>query len=349
MGDWQPDKVDTFTDTAEQHAHAVSVEDRRQDSPIDATYRARLAARRADVDAARAPRTRRSRGRGWRSSSLAVALVVALGRASAPWLAMPDRSPSSRCCSSTRACSTRAIARRARWRSTSAAWRGSKIAGRAPASAASASAIPTHLYADDLDLFGAGGLFELLATTRTTRRRGRVLAGWLLAPAARPTIRARQAARRRARAAARSARRPRGAGPGPRSRGPHRRPAGVGGRAAAAHRHAGRASCCRSSRRCRPASVVQWIWTGEPPDWLVPALAVQGLLGAVAFGTRAHHVAHGVEQREQELRVLATLMERIEREPVDEPAAARAARRGSTRPAARPPTRFGGWRGSSTS
>ena len=43
---------------------------------------------------------------------------------------------------------------------------------------------------------------------------------------------------------------------------------------------------------------------------------------------RAHHVAHGIEQREQELRALATIMERIEREP------ANAAAPGAPRPRA---------------
>jgi hypothetical protein len=64
--------------------------------------------------------------------------------------------------------------------------------------------------------------------------------------------------------------------------------------------------------------ILQWFWTGAPPDWLVPALIAQGLL-ALRFRHAAHHVAHGIDAREQELRVLATLMERIEREPVQSP------------------------------
>lgn len=52
---------------------------------------------------------------------------------------------------------------------------------------------PMHPYADDLDLFGPGSLFELLATTRTAPGSDR-LADWLLAPAEPGTIRARQAA-----------------------------------------------------------------------------------------------------------------------------------------------------------
>ena len=50
-----------------------------------------------------------------------------------------------------------------------------------------------HPYARDLDLFGPGSLYELLATTRTARGSDQ-LAGWLLDGAAPDTIRERQAA-----------------------------------------------------------------------------------------------------------------------------------------------------------
>jgi hypothetical protein len=52
---------------------------------------------------------------------------------------------------------------------------------------------PHHPYAEDLDLFGTGSLFELLATTRTLTGSDQ-LAGWMLATADPATIRARQAA-----------------------------------------------------------------------------------------------------------------------------------------------------------
>jgi len=51
----------------------------------------------------------------------------------------------------------------------------------------------THPYAEDLDLFGRGSLFELLSTART-RAGEETLARWLLAPAASEVVRARQAA-----------------------------------------------------------------------------------------------------------------------------------------------------------
>ncbi|MBV8550294.1 MAG: mismatch repair protein [Acidobacteriaceae bacterium] len=52
---------------------------------------------------------------------------------------------------------------------------------------------PSHVYSEDLDLFGKGSLFELLARTRT-RSGEDMLASWLLAPAAREEALARQEA-----------------------------------------------------------------------------------------------------------------------------------------------------------
>ncbi|MFP6654984.1 MAG: DNA mismatch repair protein MutS, partial [Myxococcota bacterium] len=52
---------------------------------------------------------------------------------------------------------------------------------------------PNHLYAEDLDVFGTGSLFELLATTKTGPGSDR-LASWLLESAEADTIRRRQAA-----------------------------------------------------------------------------------------------------------------------------------------------------------
>ena len=52
---------------------------------------------------------------------------------------------------------------------------------------------PSHPYAQDLDLFGKGSLFELLSTARTHIGE-ETLAGWLLQPAGPATVRARQEA-----------------------------------------------------------------------------------------------------------------------------------------------------------
>ena len=52
---------------------------------------------------------------------------------------------------------------------------------------------PAHVYSDDLDLFGKGGLFELISTTRTNAGED-TLARWLLAPGTFSEIVARQKA-----------------------------------------------------------------------------------------------------------------------------------------------------------
>ncbi len=52
---------------------------------------------------------------------------------------------------------------------------------------------PNHLYADDLDVFGRGSLFELLSSSRTAAGE-RFLANWLLAPGDCASVTARQAA-----------------------------------------------------------------------------------------------------------------------------------------------------------
>lgn len=65
-------------------------------------------------------------------------------------------------------------------------WRGSGDSGERFAD-------PSHLYARDLDLFGPGSLFELLATLSTAPG-AETLAAWLLAPAPVAEVRLRQAA-----------------------------------------------------------------------------------------------------------------------------------------------------------
>jgi hypothetical protein len=52
---------------------------------------------------------------------------------------------------------------------------------------------PAHVYAEDLDLFGKGSLFELLSTART-RAGEETLASWLLAPASQDEVAARHLA-----------------------------------------------------------------------------------------------------------------------------------------------------------
>jgi hypothetical protein len=175
---------------------------------------------------------------------------------------------------------------------------------------------PSHLYADDLDLFGHASVFELLATTRTSGGEA-VLASWLLAPAPIDVIRDRQLAVQEL-------------GPKLDLRedlsvlGPELQEA-VRTEELQKWATAPPTLIGAWPRIVAPilatattSAIVYWIWSGQPPPWLVPAIVAQGAF-AWYFRERVHEVAHGVERREQELEVLAALMERIERDPASTP------------------------------
>jgi hypothetical protein len=175
---------------------------------------------------------------------------------------------------------------------------------------------PSHLYAEDLDLFGRGSVFELLATTRTSGGEA-VLAAWLLAPASISLIQDRQRAVQEL---------------GPKL--DLREDLSVLGPEL---QEAVRTEDLQKWATAPPtltgmwprivapllaaatiSAIAYWIWSEQPPAWLVPSLAAQGIF-AWYFRERVHEVAHGVERREQELEVLAALMDRIERDPASTP------------------------------
>ncbi len=92
----------------------------------------------------------------------------------------------------------------------------------------------------------------------------------------------------------------------------------MGGGAAAAHEPvAARRAAARGAGIDGAARAVDLDRRNRRTFWCRRS-SLQGLL-ALRFRHAVHHVSHGVEQREQELRVLATLIERIEREPFDSP------------------------------
>jgi hypothetical protein len=171
----------------------------------------------------------------------------------------------------------------------------------------------THPYAQDLDLFGAGSLFELLCAARTRPGEDRI-AAWLLAPAAADEVRARQ------RAVAELA-----------PRLDLREDLGVLGEDVSAS--------------VEPESLAAW--GSAPallPSFTAPAalaLAAAGLVGAAAWGAglgpaplavvllldwafgrllrdRVARVLGGVGRPAAELRVLSLLLARLEREPVSD-------------------------------
>jgi hypothetical protein len=157
-----------------------------------AEYTRRLAARQAD--AARAARADDTAVRA-RQAVLAVGAVLAWfafwsHAISGWWLAAPAAVLAAVAIVHGRVVRTRRIAeRRAAFYAGGIArldhqWAGKGVAG-------DAFLDPDHPYAADLDLFGAGSLFELLCTART-RAGEATLASWLLAPSAPDVIAARQ-------------------------------------------------------------------------------------------------------------------------------------------------------------
>ena len=290
------------------------MENRRQGSSVEATYRERLAARRADAERL----DHRHATFAWLRLGIfffGVLLVAVLGRESAPWLALPilafvpllfvharvlnSRDRSSRAA----AFYERGLAR------LTHTWQGSGERGERYRNA-------DHLYADDLDLFGAGGLFELLVTTRT-RGGEDVLAGWLTAPADAKTVLERQAAV--AELAPKLDLREELAVVGPEIDATIRTEDLKAWAAAPAQlTQTWPRFVLPLASAVSVALIAQWVASGVAPDWLPISLGVQFLL-AMRFRHAAHHVAHGIEAREQELRVLALIMERIEREAVSSP------------------------------
>ena len=289
------------------------MENRRKDPPID-TYRSRLAERRATA----AQHDQQHARLAWARLGVfgaGVVIVAWLGRASAPWLVLPGAAFVVLLYIHARVLNARDRAARAvafyerglarledRWQGTGE--RGERFRD------------PNHLYAEDLDLFGAGGLFELLIESRTAAGED-LLAAWLKAPAPQEEVHQRQAAV--AELAPRLDLREALAVVGPDISRSVRTQDLLAWAAEPPHLAASWPRVVLPVvAAVSTGLIVQWIWTGEPPDWLVPALAVQGLL-AWRFRHAAHHVAHGVEEREQELRVLATLIERLDRESVASP------------------------------
>src|SRR5262249_32368098 len=167
---------------------------------------------------------------------------------------------------------------------------------------------PAHPYADDLDLFGPGSLFELLCTARTGAGED-TLAAWLLAPARPDEIRARQAAvdELRPRLDLRED------------------PALLG----ADVRATGDPEALRTWASAPITLLAPWA------RYVAPALAAAAVAGGVlsAFGhwqplaavaaleglvasvlrRRVQHVVHTVEQPGRDLRTLAELLARVER------------------------------------
>ena len=169
---------------------------------------------------------------------------------------------------------------------------------------------PAHPYADDLDLFGRGSLFELLCTART-RSGEETLASWLRAPAEPVTIRSRQEAIRDLK-------------PRPELR----EELAVGGSAVSSELDAealiawGEAPVWTAPAAVRVAAMILaaagvaalglWI-AGYGWWWLVGVAAVQWLFSS-SVGKHVSPVVRDVEQPARALSRMLPLLRRLERE-----------------------------------
>jgi hypothetical protein len=170
---------------------------------------------------------------------------------------------------------------------------------------------PDHPYAEDLDLFGRGSLFERLSTARSQGGRQR-LAEWLLAPAPPEGVRARQAAVAELRPQL-DLREHLATLPGEVHAGLHPE----------ALRGWGEAPALLTSRAARVAAALlplasvaslgAWWLAGAPPLGFAIALAVQGGF-AWALRPRVQRVVGGVDLPGRELELLAQLLARVEAE-----------------------------------
>jgi hypothetical protein len=170
---------------------------------------------------------------------------------------------------------------------------------------------PHHPYAEDLDLFGPGSLFELLCAARTREGEER-LAGWLRAPSAPAEVLARQDAVRELRERLDLREDLAILGADVRA-GLHAAKLRRWAEAPAAFSARGLPSAAAALSALSLGGLALWIATGAGP---IPFLAALLLQGVFAHSLRAPvaRVADAVDLPAHDLALLSELLERLERE-----------------------------------
>ena len=193
-------------------------------------------------------------------------------------------------------------------------------AGKGDAGAAFQADAQGHLYAADLDLFGRGGLFELLSVARTPIGRA-TLAGWLSAPASAASVRARQEAV---------------AELGPRVE-LRQDLALVATKVEQEVREEALMAWAVGQPTGLPPALGAWRWglalvaaatVAAAVSWASGLVGAWPTIGAFLVGATmsrrlrepVKQILAGLDHRTDELRTLATLLSRVEREPFDAPA-----------------------------
>ena len=172
---------------------------------------------------------------------------------------------------------------------------------------------PHHPYADDLDLFGEGSLYELLCAARTTMGE-EMLAAWLLAPSDLASVRERQVAVREL--TPRLDLREDLAVLGEEVAAVVRPDALAGLARAAAPPPGTRLRLGAAALSAATlAAVALWAAGGVPPLVPLGALAVQGVVGW-AMRARIREADRAVAGHGPDLELLAAVLERFEREPL---------------------------------
>ena len=175
---------------------------------------------------------------------------------------------------------------------------------------------PHHPYADDLDLFGEGSLYELLCGARTTMGE-EMLAAWLLAPADPIAVRARQAAVQEL--TPRLDLREDLAVLGDEMAAIVRRDALAPLATAAAHPPPTRLRVkVAAVSALTLGAVALWAVGWASPIVAVGALVVQGVVGW-RLGERVREADRAVAGHGPDLQLLAAVLERFEREPLASP------------------------------
>ena len=174
---------------------------------------------------------------------------------------------------------------------------------------------PAHLYANDLDLFGRGSLFELLSRARTEGGE-ELLASWLKAPAAPAVVASRQEAVREL--SGRLDFREGLAVAGTAARADVQRESLVAWATAPALLGPPLLRWCAFALSAGAIGAVTWWFsTGDATPAVV--IVILELLLAVPLRRRLERAIAGTEAAAHELDILAHLLARIEREPVRTP------------------------------
>ena len=325
FGDWTAREDRDVHRQRQDPPHDLPVDRRRDRASVARGYAERLAGHRAGIAALDA---RHLVLGNLRLGVAAVALAVGVaafgfGRLQAWWLLLPVAAFVALAVAHARLLQQRERARRAAayvdggLARLEHRWQGRGASGLAflPAE---------HLYAEDLDIVGAGSLFELLSTARTTAGEA-TLAGWLLAPATPTAARERQAAARDL--ADRDQFREDLAVLGPEIR--------AGADSAALVRWARQPVATpppwgppllAALAAASVAGIAQWLRAGEPSSWLVAVLALQGAVG-LRLRSRVLASIRELEPRARDLALVAAALERVENEPFTAPRAGGASRR----------------------